>query len=162
MRLVFRNDPMDQGALNIRRNRLPLKAVEDKYLGAVLVRETSLVASSKLTLTLVTQPHLISVSRREYCLSVVHTEQKAQPTLIFSVDYEGLSKLANYIGPSDVAYTCLPAPANVLSKIFLAADIFALVFEVSAGVLVSKAGSHAEKYRIAHRVSRASDFQSYC
>jgi hypothetical protein len=38
---------------------------------------------------------------------------------------------------------------------FLAADIFSLVFEVSAGVLVSKAGSDAEKYITAHRVSSA-------
>lgn len=77
-----------------------------------------------------------------------------QPTLLFATDYEALTHIADYLGPRDVALTCLPAPADVISLMFLAADVFSLIFEIIGGVMTARAGSSVRGYTHAQNVSR--------
>lgn len=70
-------------------------------------------------------------------------------------NYEGLTKIANYVGPNDIAATCLPVHADVQSAMFFAVDLFALILEVAGGVMIAKADRDPQKYKYGQRVSFA-------
>ena len=52
--------------------------------------------------------------------------------------------MAEYIGRDDVAYTCLPFPAHILSKALFALDLFSVMFEAAGAVLLSQAGHNVQ------------------
>ncbi|CAD6568048.1 MAG: hypothetical protein CYPHOPRED_002305 [Cyphobasidiales sp. Tagirdzhanova-0007] len=63
------------------------------------------------------------------------------PSLFFATNYEALSHIAEYVGREDVAYYCLPVPANVLSKVLFSSDLFSVMFEAAGAIIIAQAGS---------------------
>lgn len=131
-RIIFRTDPTDV----------------QKYLTAILVG-----SATQAGLSLISSISAPSNQRRSKTAEgKVSKLTRSKPTLLIMTNYEGLAKIANYVGPNDVAYTCLPTHADVLSKMFLAADLFSLVFEVSGGVIIAKADRDPQRYKYGQRV----------